>query len=273
MSTTPKPPRRTRLAHVVEVERLTPEMVRIVFGGEGLEGFAPDGFTDSYVKLQIPPPGAPYTAPFDAEDVKARFPREQWPRVRSYTVREWDADRTLLTIDFVVHGSSGVAGPWATAAQPGDALQLMGPGGGYAPDPSARAHLMVGDASVIPAIAASLERIPAGVPVHVLVQVESAEEEQPLSTPGELHLTWTRDDAELLAALRALELPADGVHAFVHGEAGAVRELRKHLLAERGLPREGLSVSGYWKRTLADEDWRAVKREWNAQVEQDVAPA
>ena len=49
---------------------------------------------------------------------------------------------------------------------------------------------MVGDTSVIPAIAASLERVPALVPVHVLLEVEDPADRQPLSTPGDLHLQW-----------------------------------------------------------------------------------
>src|SRR3954449_8237178 len=127
-------------AVVEHAERLTPRMIRIVFGGEDLAGFGAGEFTDHYVKLRI------------------------GERTRTYTVRDWDGER--LTIDFVVHGAEGVAGPWAAAAEPGDELLLLGPGGAYTPDPDADWHLMAGDASVIPAITASLQRIPAGVPVH-----------------------------------------------------------------------------------------------------------
>jgi len=63
---------------------------------------------------------------------------------------------------------------------------------------------------------------------------------------------------------------AGRVHAFVHGEAGEVRKVRRHLLGERGMPRADLSVSGYWRRTMTDEAWRRVKREWNADVERDL---
>jgi NADPH-dependent ferric siderophore reductase len=61
------------------------------------------------------------------------------------------------------------------------------------------------------------------------------------------------------------------VHAFVHGEASSVRAVRRHLLIEREVPREALSVSGYWKRTRTDEEWRADKAEWNRLAEQDLA--
>ena len=76
-----------------------------------------------------------------------------------------------------------------------------------------------------------------------------------------------------LDAVRALEFPAGRVHAFVHGEASTVRDVRKHLLVDRGLPREALSVSGYWKRTRTEEGWREDKAEWNRLAELDAAPA
>jgi NADPH-dependent ferric siderophore reductase len=275
---TARAPRRPIRAVVEDVERLTPQMVRVVLGGDDLRDFGAGEFTDHYVKLQLPPPGAPYQAPFDVEDVRARLPREQWPRTRTYTVRAWDPERTRLTIDFVHHGDSGVAGPWAAAAAPGDVLQLQGPGGAYAPDPEADWHLLIGDASVLPAIAASLARIPAGVPVHVLVEVEGPEEELALPTPGDLRLTWVHrrghagpTDELLLDAVAAGAFPEGAVHAFLHGEAAAVRAIRRHLLVDRAIPREALSVSGYWKRARTEEGWREEKADWSRAVEQDTA--
>ena len=272
------PARRTRRViqtRVEDVRRLTPHLIRVVVGGEDLEGFAAGEFTDHYVKLQIPPKGAPYSAPFDADDVKARLPRDQWPRTRSFTVRRWDAERTLLTIDFVDHGDVGVAGPWASAARPGDGLQLTGPGGAYTPDPAADWHLMVGDEAVVPAIAASLERLREGVPVHVILEVGGPEDEVALATPGDLRVTWLHRRAgvydALVEAVRALAFPEGAVHAFVHGEASAVRAVRRHLVVDRGIPRDALSVSGYWKRGRTDEGWREDKAEWNRQVEADEA--
>ena len=276
------PARRTRRViqtRVRDVRRLTPKLIRVVVTGEDLDGFGAGAYTDHYVKLQIPPPGAPYSAPFDAEDVKARLPREQWPRTRTFTVQHWDEERNELTIDFVDHGDAGIAGPWAASARPGDGLQLTGPGGAYTPDPGADWHLMVGDESVLPAISASLARVPEDVPVHVVVEVDGPKGEVALESPGDLRLTWVhrRDrpgaDDLLLQALRALELPAGAVHAFVHGEAAAVRAVRRHLIVERGVPREALSVSGYWKRRRTEEGWREDKAEWNRLVEEDAAAA
>jgi NADPH-dependent ferric siderophore reductase len=275
MSAKKTPP---RLAVVRRREQLTPQMVRLVLGGEGLAGFGAGPFADHYVKLQIPPPAASYAAPFAIERVKTEQPRELWPRVRTYSVRAWDPARLELTIDFVVHGSSGVAGPWATNAAPGDAIQLVGPGGAYAPDPEADMHLLIGDACVLPAISVSLERIAAGTPIHVIASVAGPEEELPLPTAGDLTLTWIHRDpaAELdsepmLDAVTALELPRGRVQAFVHGEASAVRAVRRHLVADRGIALADLSASGYWKRRRTEEGWREEKPEWNRLVEADLA--
>jgi NADPH-dependent ferric siderophore reductase len=276
-TTTPteRPVRRPRHAPVQRVERLGPHLVRVVIAGDELEGFGVGPFTDHYVKLQLPPQGAPYDAPFDVEEIRASLPREQWPRTRTYTVRAWDPAANALTIDFVVHGDEGVAGPWAAAAQPGDVLQLLGPGGAYTPDPTADWHLMVGDLAVLPAIAASLQRIQPGVAVHVIAEVDGPDDELELTSPGDLRVQWLHTGARasdaLVDAVRAFDFPVGRVHAFVHGEAAAVRDVRKHLLVDRAVPKEDLSASGYWKRSRTEEGWREDKPEWNRLAEQDVA--
>jgi NADPH-dependent ferric siderophore reductase len=210
--------------------------------------------------------------------VKLQFPREgapedERPKVRTYTVREWDAERGLLTIDFVVHGDEGIAGPWAAAAAPGDTLQMRGPGGGYAPDPEADWYLLAGDVSCVPAISVSLSRIPAGRPVHVFLQVHGPEEHAELTSPGALEVHWLHDerDESVAEAIAAFDFPAGTLHAYVHGEATSVRLARRHLVLDRGIPAERLHASGYWKRTLTDEGWREAKTAWNAQVEKETA--
>lgn len=254
---------------------VTPGMVRVVLGGEGLAGFAVPDSTDAYVNLAIAPEGAPYGAVFEPREVRERYDARWWPARRRYTVRAWDGQR--LTLDFVVHGDTGAAGRWAAAARPGDVLVLEGPGAGYKPDPTADWHLMVGDESALPAIAASLEAVPAGRPVVVRLVCDDVDHQLPLETPGDLDLLWLHRDGDedpatlLLRSLEALEPPAGRVHAFVHGEAEEVRGIRRHLLADRGLARADMSCSPYWRRTMTDEDWRAVKRDFVAAMDADVA--
>ncbi len=261
------------------VQRLTPHLTRVVIGGDGLADFEPSPFSDSYVNLAFAPQGAPYEMPCDLEQVRATVAPEHRPVRRRYTVRSWDAEARTMAIDFVLHGvggpghgDHGVAGAWAASARPGDVLQLTGPGGSYLPAADADWHLVVGDESALPAIAASLERVPAGAPVHAVLEVDGVADRLDLQCPGDLRVTWLHREENpgvddlLLDAVRDLTFPPGRGQAFVHGEAGDVREVRRHLLLERGLDRERLSASGYWRRSMTDEAWRLIKREWEASV-------
>jgi NADPH-dependent ferric siderophore reductase len=269
-------PRPIHQAQVIRTERLTPHMRRVVLGGDEVAALPATEFTDRYVKLLFTPPGVTYPEPFDLERIRERLPREQWPVTRAYTVRAWDPQAGTLTIDFVIHGDEGVAGPWALAAEPGDTAHFSGPGGAYAPSADSDWHLLAGDESALPAIAAALEALPDGALAHAFIEVADAGEEQKIETGADV--VWLHRDGRtvgqaLTEAVHALAFPAGRPQAFVHGEATFVKELRRYLRVERQVPRELLSVSGYWRLGHDDASWRASKREWNAQVEAEQETA
>lgn len=276
-----RPARRTpRLTHgrVVRAERLTPHMIRVVLGGDGLKDFPMGDYTDHYLKLVFPLDGVEYPEPLDMEAVRRDLPREQWPRTRTYTVRAWDPAAHELTVDFVFHGDEGLAGPWAARVQPGDGLYFSGPGGGYAPDSAADWHLLAGDESALPAIAAAVEQLPPGASAKVFVEVGSAEEEQKLAATAGTEVVWLHRGGRpvgeaLIEAVTALEFVPGDVQVFVHGEAGLVKELRRHLRLDRGIARERMSISGYWRRGADEDGWQSSKREWNEQVEREQESA
>lgn len=257
--------RRMTTLRVQRTEWLTESMVRVVFGGEELAGFPHAGFTDSYVKLLFPKPGVSYPEPFDIDLVREEWPREQWPDTRTYTIRWFDEDTRSLAMDFVTHGETGLAGPWAQSAQPGDELHVLGPGGAYTPSTTAEEHLFVGDESALPAIGAALEALPADARARAVIEVAGDHERQPLSTAGELHLDWVHRDGapygdKLVDAVRALAVPDGTVHAFVHGETSAVKRLRSLLRDEWSIPKERLSISGYWRVGMNEDGFQAAKR-------------
>ncbi|GAA2604919.1 siderophore-interacting protein [Paractinoplanes durhamensis] len=254
------------------MEQLTPHMVRVVVGGEGLRAIEAGSCTDHYVKVLFKQHGFDYPEPFDMGAVRETMPREAWPVVRTYTIRRWLPEIPEMWIDFVVHGDEGVAGPWALRARPGDEFHFMGPGGGYAPEAESGWHLLAGDESALPAIAAALERMPAGALVHAFIEVDGPDEEQKVET--EAPIVWlhrgARPVGELLAeTVRALDFPAGKLQAFVHGEANFVKDIRAFLRKELAIPLDQLSISGYWRRGLNEDGWQSTKREWNQQVEQE----
>ncbi|ALG09300.1 siderophore-interacting protein [Kibdelosporangium phytohabitans] len=264
--------RKTNEGVVTRVEQLTPHMTRVVLGGDSLAGLAAGEFTDHYIKILFPQPGVSYPEPFDVGVIRETMPREAWPLVRTYTIRRWLPEVPEMWVDFVVHGDSGVAGPWAAQAKPGDVLRFNGPGGGYAPDAEAAWHLLAGDESALPAIGAALEGMPEGAVVKAFIEVADEDEVQKLETPADAEIAWLpRGEQpvgrELVAAVRNTEFPAGTVQAFVHGEATFVKELRRYLRVEREIPMSRLSISGYWRLGMNEDGWQSSKREWNQQVE------
>ncbi|WP_366451620.1 siderophore-interacting protein [Cellulomonas sp.] len=283
----PVPPSRAMRGAVVAAERISASMVRVVIGGDGMRAFAPSEHADSYVKLVFLPPSAGSARPLlddgrvDLDAITGALPPGERLRRRSYTVRAFDPTTHRLTLDLVVHGAEGLAGPWADRATPGDEVLLLGPSGDYSPDLSAAHHLLVGDASALPAIAVALERLAASAPdAHgtAVVEVHGPDDEVMLTAPAGVSVRWVHQGSGvaglgLVEAVRDLPWPDGRVHAFVHGEAGAVKELRHLLRVERGLPRAQLSISGYWRLGADDEGWRAVKRDWNRSIEHDEQAA
>jgi NADPH-dependent ferric siderophore reductase len=268
---------------VVRTEPITPHMVRVVLGGDGFKTFTPGEFTDSYVKVVFPVPGTDVeklrSGPFTLDSFKQLGPELQ-PRVRTYTVRKADVDAREVTIDFVVHGDHGVAGPWAAAAKPGDPAYLMGPSGAYSPDPAADWHLFAGDEAAIPAISVALESLPADAVGQVFIEVGGPQDEVAevvLSAPQDVIVTWVHrggradtvsddlagDNAPLIAAVKQAEWLPGQVQVFIHGEAQTVmHNLRRYIRKERGIDAKwASSISGYWRRGRTEETFRQWKRE------------
>ena len=260
---------------VVRTEQLTRHMVRVVLGGGGFDTFTPNESTDAYVKLVFVDDTVDVgtlTQPLTLDSFSALD-----HTVRTYTVRHTDPERREITIDFVVHGDHGVAGPWAASAAPGRRLFVMGPNGGYAPDPAADWHLLAGDEAALPAISAALEALPDNAIGKVFIEVAGPEDEIELTAPAGVDVAWVfrggradligdehaGDHAPLITAVKeALWLPGQ-VQVFIHGEAQAVmHNLRPYIRKERGVDAKWAgSISGYWRRGRTEETFRQWKRE------------
>jgi NADPH-dependent ferric siderophore reductase len=268
-----RPPQPQRVLQVRRTEQLTPHLVRVVAGGEAVAGIPSTPHTDRYAKMLFAPAGSALRPPYDLAALRATRDPAELPSQRTYTVRRVDPARGEVWIDFVVHGTSGVAGPWAAAAQPGDDVVISGIGSGYAPDPSASSHLFAGDESAIPAIAAALEALPSDARGLTLIEVDGPADELPLAAPSGVGVTWLHRggaaagaSTALVDALTALPAPTGDSQAFVHGERGAMKSLRPLLLDSWGIPRARLSLSAYWAHGRAEDAFQAEKREPVGQI-------
>lgn len=281
---------------VVRTEELTPHLIRLVLGGSGpgtgFDTFTPNEYTDSYVKIVIVDDGmsaadvAALPQPLTMDSFKS-LPPEQQPTVRTYTVRNVDAERREIWIDFVVHGEHGVAAPWAAAAKPGQPAYLMGPSGAYAPDPAADWYLFAGDEAAIPAISVALEALPDNAIGKVFIEIGGPDDEIELKKPDGVELSWiyrggradlvpedmAGDNAPLIAAVKETPWLPGQVQVFIHGEAQTVmHNLRPYIRKERGVEAKwASSISGYWRRGRTEETFRQWKRELAKAEEQPNA--
>lgn len=253
-----------REVEVKRVSDVTPGMRRITLGGRQLRAFtSANGLSqptfdspsfDDEIRLLFPYPGENEPVlPMQAEG-HLDWPKEPRPLSRVYTVRRWNATTGELDVDFVKHGV-GVATTWAYRAEPGDRIHFFGPNVSRAL-PSAEWLLVAGDDTALPAIARLLEELPTNARAQVFIEVaESAHRQELRELPG-VEVTWlVRHDLApgttslLLDAVRAADWWEGSVFAWLAGEQSAVRDLRRHLVEECGLPKVDIEFQGYWKHS------------------------
>jgi NADPH-dependent ferric siderophore reductase len=236
---------------VQRIERITPRMARVTVAGDDLADF-PGAGTDQNVMIYFYPDGVTLPEPLTLESARAMWSKVR-PRTRTYTVSRHDPHTRELDFDFVLHGAHGLASAWAQQVRPGGPLIFVGPSPAYRPAPDTGGYLLAGDETALPAIAAILRALPAGVRARVLLEVADAAEEQPLPTSADVELTWLHRDGRpaggndlLAAAVRDVTLP-DDTEAWVAGERSAVLAVRRHLLDERGFARHRVRPTTYWR--------------------------
>ncbi|MBM2621872.1 siderophore-interacting protein [Actinoplanes sp. LDG1-06] len=253
-----------REVEVVRVADLTPGMRRVTLAGPQLgaftsangfpqPAFASTGFDDD-IRLAFCYPGQTEPVLPVQKEKGIEVPRDPRPLSRVYTVRRWDPEAGELTVDFVKHGV-GTATTWAYRAQPGDRIHLAGPGSSKAFPTGADWLLVAGDDTALPAISRLLDEIPPGTRAQVFIEIAEHDHRQELPTPPGVEVTWlVRDGAEagttplLLEAVRSFGWWDGRPFAWLAGEQRSVRDIRRHLIEDRGLPKENIDFTGYWRR-------------------------
>ncbi|MBB2947210.1 NADPH-dependent ferric siderophore reductase [Actinoplanes lutulentus] len=253
-----------REVEVVRVADLTPGMRRITLAGAQLGEFtSANGFPrpafdstgfDDDIRLVFCYPGQSEPVLPVQTEKGVDLPRDPRPLSRIYTVRRWDAAAGELDIDVVKHGI-GVGTTWAYRAQVGDRIHFFGPSASRALPHDADWLLVAGDDTTIPAIARLLEELPEDTRAQVLIEIAANEDRQQLRELPGVEVTWlVRDGAEagttthLLDAVRNCGWWDGRPFAWIAGQQAAVRDIRRHLVEDRAVPKEDIEFIGYWRR-------------------------
>jgi NADPH-dependent ferric siderophore reductase len=249
-------------AEVVATRRLSPHLVRVELGGEGLRSWSTSGVPDERLVLVLPEPGSrrvarPVTMPDGTQDYPD--PDDQ-PPMRSYTVRSWDPDAPRMLVDFVVH-DGGVASSWAQTARLGDEIYVTEAMGWYRPPADSTWQLLVADLAGLPALARAVEQLAPGTRAYAVVEVPTPDDRLEITSAADVSWTWLvgsgndSGPSRLAAAVADFVTPDGRGYVWFAGEASASRAVRKHLRSERGLPVSCCTLLGYWR--LDSERWDA----------------
>ena len=150
--------------------------------------------------------------------------------------------------------------------------------------------LIAGDETAVPAIGAILERLPPDVYGEAFLEVPDRADVLRLPAPPGILVTWlVRDggrhgsrlvpavtaaaerlliarpttpaaplddvdvDTDILWEVPAAETPAP-LYAWLAGEAGVIRTLRRRLVSDYGMDRRSVAFMGYWRLGRPDEE-------------------
>ncbi|MEN0129608.1 MAG: siderophore-interacting protein [Brevundimonas sp.] len=178
-----------------------------------------------------------------------------------------------------------LAGPNASAVGPHGGVDFV-------PPAVTDRLLIAGDETALPAIAGILERLPADARGEALIEMPTSYDHFDLAAPAGMTVRWLgRDGREhgslLVPAVRAAaarmlpgqapagdveledvdedllwEVPVDedgnplremaAMYAWLAGESGVIKTLRRHLVTECGVDRKAVAFMGYWRRGKAE---------------------
>ncbi|MGJ8681726.1 siderophore-interacting protein [Paraglaciecola sp.] len=232
-----------RMTQVKKISDLSPHMRRIVLSGDSLADF-PTGKKSAHVKVIFPNPAKKDTKP----KLGLYLGFKKW--MRSYTIREFDPQTKSLSLDFAINDHQGLASNWAAQAQVGDYLGIAGSGDVKHTNLNAPHHLLFGDLTALPVIAATLEMLPAGAKGKAFIQVPSEQDIQVVTKPEGIDLNWlvTTDKMTdgFINALSQEDKNLNDTAILIAAEASIVKQLKSFLNQNCNYNKSNLYASAYW---------------------------
>lgn len=236
---------------VVSNQLLSPNMRRVQLTGTAIQNYLQDA-EGGYIKLIFPKPG------------------QDKPLLRTYTISNLDHSNNTMDVDFVIHKDGGPASLWSEQAQPGDSINIAGPGAAKPVDLSADWFLIAGDMTALPAIRANLKRLPANAKGYLMLEIISEADKQALDIdlselPEQLEVHWLINPNPgitkvLNQGVRSLPWLEGEPAIWLAGELDEVLEGRKHLKAQPNILKGRMYVSSYWQHGMTEDRHKVEKQ-------------
>jgi NADPH-dependent ferric siderophore reductase len=167
--------------------------------------------------------------------------------LRTYSV--WHRDADGLEVCALDHNdAAGPGARWARSLSVGDPVTFGGPEGRFVLGDGPY-HVFAGEETAAVAFGPMLRAVPSAAPVYGVIEVDQPDDRLPL--PRQLDWQYRRGQPAvasptLLAAFARLPLPAEPGVAYLAGEAKTIQLLRRHLVSERGWPRQAIRTKPFW---------------------------
>jgi NADPH-dependent ferric siderophore reductase len=203
---------------VTDIEQITPRMRRIRVEGPDVARLT--SVPGQQVRVFV---------------TELRDPRN-WLRpkdfLRTYSIWRHDDGLELCALD---HGGDGPGERWTRELSVGDTISFMRPEGSFTLHGEDTYHVFAGEETAAVAFGAMLRALPAD------------------QLPLDRELSWlyrhgraAASSETLVNALAELPLPSSPGVAYLAGEARTIQMLRRHLVSERGWPRQSVHTKPFW---------------------------
>lgn len=240
---------------VETVERISKNFIRIVFSADKKIDLNSDWIAP-VLKLLFPLNGALVFPEADAEN-RIVWQEGLREKVRTYSLRHYDAKTGLITVDFVVH-PAGIATIWAQQAKKGDQIGAIRIGAKRSFE-APKNWLFLGDISALPAISYTLAHLPKGHQAQAIVEIRDESDKFSFINSDKVHYILNPDEQidAILNQLKTMTL-AEDLSIWGGMETDKCRLIRNWLKEqhfELNLNRE-VKIISYWRKGFAEGQFK-----------------
>lgn len=240
---------------------LTPHYIRILLGGEDIAVFADARIGDNN-KIMVPKDkNQPFVLPDPSNPGDGNR-----GLMRTYTMRDLDLEKGLMTIDFVAHGDTGPASKWANSATEGDELMVFMKVKTKPLFIASDWYFLVGDHTALPVISVILEALPSDAKGKAIIEVFNEDDTLPLRKPENVELIWNFNskpgqNSELANSFETEEFPSGSKFIFAAAEYQTAGKIQEKLRNDPNLDRNQWQTFSYWKYGQAEDASADSRRE------------
>jgi len=196
------------------------------------------------------------------------------PLSRFYTVRRFDEEKSLVEIDFILHGRDAPAMQWLEKAREGTSVFLTGPRQHFVPDYRLGGKIVFfADDTAIPALYAILSQWPKGAQAAIYIDCAEIDYAKELpSIEGVSYHIHVRNEGETAGKSGYLPSRAKGL---LHGEDWQVwvacereeaRTIRQHFIERFGINKKKMKAIGYWKYGISSSQIEHARLSYYAEL-------